>query len=168
MPGMPGSPTTLSAIIHNLAQAKENATIAARIRAEDGDSSWHEDQADSYRRQAYVLRLEALYDKRACTNCLGVGHTRLGERECRAPRVPVPNLLEWLHECATCHHTFIIERHASLIIDGQRLLVCGTGKHMVYKGDMNREYAMCPKCTTVEHQFSAEARDQAPDGFDPS
>jgi hypothetical protein len=163
---MPISPTTMSAITHNLAQAKEAAAIAVRIRAEGGDSSWHEDQANCYRRQAYVLRLQALYDKCACTRCLTVGHTRLGDQECHAPVGQVPNVLEWLHECAACTHVFIIERHADQIIDGKRMLVCGTGKHMVYKGDMNREYAMCPKCTTVEHQFSAEGRDQAPDGFD--
>lgn len=71
------------------------------------------------------------------------------------------------HTCETCNHTFEIQRHRSLLMssvlaDGgnQNWLQFGTGKNMVYKGDMNREYAMCPMCGVVEHQFSAEARDQ--------
>lgn len=75
-----------------------------------------------------------------------------------APEVLVVN-------CENCNAPFEICRHKRSYIQipggTQLVLVCGTGKNMVYKGSMNREYAMCPECGTVEHQFSAEARDQA-------
>jgi hypothetical protein len=71
------------------------------------------------------------------------------------------------HTCENCNHTFKIRRHRRLLMSSvlaeggnQNWLQFGTGKNMVYKGDMNREYAMCPSCGVVEHQFSAEARDQ--------
>lgn len=67
------------------------------------------------------------------------------------------------YTCPNCDNSFVIERHQALIIQSQRMLVCGTGKNMVYKGDMNREYAMCPGCGVVEDQWSAEARDQDPE-----
>lgn len=72
------------------------------------------------------------------------------------------------HTCENCNHVFEIQRHRTLLMssvlaDGgnQNWLQFGTGKNMVYKGDMNREYAMCPQCGVVEHQYSAEARDQS-------
>jgi hypothetical protein len=79
------------AVAFCLARAKESDEIAARIRAEGGDPSWHVDRADSERRQAYVLRLEAITGQRCCTRCLLPGHTRLGERECRAPMAQFPD-----------------------------------------------------------------------------
>jgi hypothetical protein len=74
-----------NAIAFCLARAKESDETADRIRAEGGDPLWHVERADSERRQAYVLRLEAITGQRCCTRCLQPGHTRLGERECRAP-----------------------------------------------------------------------------------
>jgi len=50
----------------------------------------HHDQADSNRRQAYVLEQEAITGRRWCTRCLRLGHTRLGERECAEPWAAVP------------------------------------------------------------------------------
>lgn len=65
------------------------------------------------------------------------------------------------HQCENCDHKFEIIRHEKKIFDHQIYLRMETGKNMVYKGDMNREYAFCPKCQFVEEQFSAEARDQS-------
>lgn len=67
------------------------------------------------------------------------------------------------HTCENCNLVFPIERHEAVIHENKRLLVTNTGKNMVYRGDMNREYAQCPGCGVVEHQFSAEARDQEED-----
>lgn len=67
-------------------------------------------------------------------------------------------------DCENCNTPFEIARHHRVHIGKhgtQLALVCGTGKNMVYKGSMNREYAHCPVCGLVEDQFSAEARDQA-------
>lgn len=65
------------------------------------------------------------------------------------------------HVCENCDVEFPIKRHENRHVGAELLLVRGTGKNMVYKGEMNREYAMCPVCGMVEHQFSAEARDQS-------
>lgn len=64
------------------------------------------------------------------------------------------------HTCEKCQRTFPIERHEKMIINHRIVLLMHTGKNMVYKGDMNREYAFCPHCGTIENQWSAEARDQ--------
>jgi predicted RNA-binding Zn-ribbon protein involved in translation (DUF1610 family) len=77
------------------------------------------------------------------------------------PGAPAP----MTHVCLTCGDMFIIERMVCRLFmetkkGSQLWRQSGTGKNMVYRGDMNREYAMCPRCGTVEHQFSAEARDQ--------
>lgn len=66
------------------------------------------------------------------------------------------------HKCQKCNTVFEIIRHHARIVDGHRYLQAGSGKNMVYKGDMNREYALCPHCGFMEHQWSAEARDQTP------
>lgn len=72
------------------------------------------------------------------------------------------------HLCENCNNLFEIEKHQKdYVAIGQTdhiVIVMGTGKNMVYKGDMNREYALCPKCGFMEHQFSAEARDQEEEG----
>ena len=39
---------------------------------------------------------------------------------------------------------------------------------MTYRGDMNREYVVCRGCGQVEHQYSAEARDQAREAAPPA
>ena len=65
------------------------------------------------------------------------------------------------HSCENCDLDFTIERHKSGFVGSHRYIICGTGRNMIYKGDMNREYAMCPDCGVVEQQFSAEARDQS-------
>lgn len=67
------------------------------------------------------------------------------------------------HTCENCNLVFPIECHGTTYVASQRLIVPGTGRNMVYRGDMNREYAQCPGCGVVEHQFSAEARDQEED-----
>jgi ribosomal protein S27AE len=66
------------------------------------------------------------------------------------------------YTCANCHLTVGVARHTKAYIRGgcQIVLVMGTGKNMCYRGDLNREYAICPKCGVVESQQSAEARDQ--------
>ncbi len=64
------------------------------------------------------------------------------------------------HKCENCNKSFKIERHTRVYKDNKICILCGTGHNMVYKGDMNREYAICPFCETVESQLSAEARDQ--------
>lgn len=68
------------------------------------------------------------------------------------------------HTCQYCHHTFEIERHSIIRIDGHLGELCAiarhSGRNMVYRGDMNREYAICPICSRLEDQWSAEARDQ--------
>lgn len=156
----------MKAINNYLDSAAQYDVIAARARSEGMDPAWHVEHADSFRRQAYSMYLEALHGERACTRCLQAGHTRLGEHECREPFAPVPPITSWLHTCESCKHTFLIERHETTLFAHHRTtgtaryLLLGTGKNMVYKGDMNREYAMCPACGVVEHQFSAEARDQ--------
>jgi hypothetical protein len=78
------------AIAFHLERAAQHDATAARIRAEGGDPNWDLDQADSNRRQAYVLRQEAIHGLRCCSRCLRLGHSRLGERECDAPWAPVP------------------------------------------------------------------------------
>lgn len=77
-------------VAFHLERAREHDEIVARIRSKGGDPLWHVDQADSNRRQAYVLRQEAIHEMRVCTRCLRVGHTRLGDRECDAPWAPLP------------------------------------------------------------------------------
>lgn len=67
------------------------------------------------------------------------------------------------HTCDQCNLLFDIRRHHSVIQGTQRQIVCGTGLNMAYVGHMNREYALCPKCGKLEHQFSAEGRDQEED-----
>jgi hypothetical protein len=69
------------------------------------------------------------------------------------------------HECEKCHRRFPIERHERMLVDGVsgQVVLPFTGLNMVYSGSMNREYACCPHCNQVEHQFSAEARDQSED-----
>lgn len=64
------------------------------------------------------------------------------------------------HKCEKCGNVFDIARHEIHSCGNAVYIKMGTGKHMVYKGDMNREYAMCPRCGQVEHQYSAEGRDQ--------
>lgn len=65
------------------------------------------------------------------------------------------------YRCENCAHEFEIQKHETRIFDHKIYLVMSTGKNMVYKGDMNRQYAMCPECGVVEDQTSAEARDQS-------
>lgn len=65
--------------------------------------------------------------------------------------------------CPKCNEHCLAQRHDKEYHLHKLVIVMGTGRFMVYKGDMNREYVMCPKCGMVEHQFSAEARDQEED-----
>lgn len=67
------------------------------------------------------------------------------------------------HTCRPCGHTFDIVRHEKVIVGNRLHIITGTGKNMAYRGDMNREYAHCPKCGLLEHQYSAEERDMNPD-----
>jgi hypothetical protein len=64
------------------------------------------------------------------------------------------------HICENCNAAFEIVPIADQIIESHRFLICTTGKNMIYDGEMNRQYAFCRKCGTVESQYSAEARDQ--------
>ena len=65
-----------------------------------------------------------------------------------------------IHKCENCLHEFTIIRHTTEIFGNKLYIRTGTGKNMLYKGDMNREYAFCPECGSIESQLSAEARDQ--------
>jgi hypothetical protein len=65
------------------------------------------------------------------------------------------------YTCENCLAAFEIIPIADQIIEGHRFLVCGTGKNMIYDGEMNRQYAFCRECGVVESQTSAEARDQS-------
>lgn len=67
------------------------------------------------------------------------------------------------HKCANCSHEFEIQRPERSYLKNQLVILTGTGKNMAYVSHMNRDYALCPKCGTLEHQYSAEARDQSPE-----
>ena len=65
-----------------------------------------------------------------------------------------------VHTCHNCGHVFEIARHATKYENNRLVRIDGTATNMIYMATMNREYAKCPSCKAVEHQFSAEARDQ--------
>lgn len=71
------------------------------------------------------------------------------------------------HTCDNCGHLFEIVRLDGVYEVHRRMIIPGTGKNMVYNGAMDRDYALCPACGTVEHQWSAEARDQTTAKADP-
>lgn len=55
---------------------------------------------------------------------------------------------------------FTIKKHDFKYNNNNLIRIPNTSINMVYSEKMNREYAVCPDCGCVEHQFSAEARDQ--------
>lgn len=70
---------------------------------------------------------------------------------------------QMVHTCHHCGHVFEIVRHQTKIENNRLVRVDGTATNMIYMATMNREYAKCPSCKAVEHQFSAEARDMVED-----
>jgi DNA-directed RNA polymerase subunit RPC12/RpoP len=63
-----------------------------------------------------------------------------------------------MYKCENCGIEFEIEKHERAFVNHRIVIVCGTGKNMCYRGDTNREYAVCPHCGTTESQLSAECR----------
>jgi hypothetical protein len=62
--------------------------------------------------------------------------------------------------CEHCNHEFEIKRPNRTHFKSSLFIETGTGLNMAYIGHMNRDYALCPKCGKLEHQFRAEGRDQ--------
>ena len=62
-------------------------------------------------------------------------------------------------ECPDCKFKFNFKPHDTGYTNHTLVRIAGTEINMVYLDDMNREYIVCPNCKSMEHQFSAEARE---------
>ncbi len=72
------------------------------------------------------------------------------------------------YSCPACGCPTFFRNSTTAIFNHQRYLLMGSSLNMTYRGDINREYVVCRGCGQVEHQYSAEARDQAREAAPPA